>query len=75
MQTEIIHSSPRGMVELIDDKEKYIRRTIYSKCLVYDVLKSARSNFIPNIYSVEIADGKTVVCEEYIGEKSFWILT
>lgn len=69
MQTEIIHSSPRGMVELIVDKEKYIRRTIYSECLVYDVLKSARSDFIPKIYSVEIADGKTVVCEEYIGGK------
>lgn len=69
MQTEIIHSSPRGMVELIDDKEKYIRRTIYSECLVYDVLKFARSDFIPKIYSVEIADGKTVVCEEYIGGK------
>ena len=66
MQTEIIHSSPRGMVELIDDKEKYIRRTIYSECPVYDALKSARSDFIPMICSLEIADGKTVVCEEYI---------
>lgn len=69
MQTEIIHSSPRGMVELIDDKEKYIRRTIYSECSVYDALKSARSDFIPMICSVEIADGKTVVCEEYIDGK------
>lgn len=66
MQAEIIHSSARGMIELVYGEEKYIRRTVYSENTVYPVLKHHRSQFLPKIYSVEISDGKTVVCEEYI---------
>lgn len=70
MQTKIIHSSERSTVELVCDEEKYIRRTVYSECAVYNALKDAPSCFLPEIYSVDIADGKTVICEEYIDGKS-----
>lgn len=70
MQTKIIHSSERSTVELVCDDEKYIRRTVHSECAVYNALKDAPSCFLPKIYSVDISDGKTVICEEYIEGKS-----
>ncbi|MGN0587166.1 MAG: serine/threonine protein kinase [Oscillospiraceae bacterium] len=70
MQTEIIRSSERGMVELVGDTEKIIRRTAYSECAVFQTLKDNPSRFLPKIYSAEICCGKTVVCEEYIEGKS-----
>lgn len=70
MQTEIIRSSERGTVELVCGEDKRIRRTIYSECAVYNTLKNNPSRFIPKIHSVETADGRTVVCEEYIEGKS-----
>lgn len=70
MQTEIIRSSERGTVELISGEDTFIRRTICSECIVYNTLKDNPSRYIPQIYSVEISDGRTVVCEEYIDGKS-----
>lgn len=70
MQTEIIRASERSTVELMCGEDKFIRRTIYSECAVYNALKDAPSRFLPKIYSVEISCGKTVVCEEYIEGKS-----
>lgn len=70
LQTETIRSSERSIVELVCEKEKYIRRTICSECAVYNKLKDNPSEFVPQIYSVEISCGKTVVCEEYIDGKS-----
>lgn len=69
MQTETIHSSDRSTVELVCGEKKFIRRTVYSECAVYNVLKDVSSDFLPKIYSVEITDGKTVICEEYIDGK------
>ena len=69
MQTETIHSSDRSTVELVCGEKKFIRRTVYSECTVYNVLKDVSSDFLPKIYSVEITDGKTVICEEYIDGK------
>lgn len=69
MQTEVIHSSARGMIELVRGEETFIRRTVYSENTVYDALKFHKSPYLPKIYSVEISDGKTVVCEEYIDGK------
>ena len=69
MQTEVIHSSARGMIELVRGEETFIRRTVYSENTVYNALKFHKSPYLPKIYSVEISDGKTVVCEEYIDGK------
>ena len=69
MQTEVIHSSARGIIELVRGEETFIRRTVYSENTVYDALKFHKSPYLPKIYSVEISDGKTVVCEEYIDGK------
>ena len=69
MQSEVIHSSDRGMIELIRGDEVFIRRTVYSEGTVYDVLKFHRSPYLPKIYSVEVSGGETVVCEEYIEGK------
>lgn len=70
MQTEVIHSSARGMIELVRSEETFIRRTVYSENTVYNALKFHKSPYLPKIYSVEISDGKTVVCEEYIDGKA-----
>lgn len=70
MQTETIHSSERGRIELVYGEEKLIRRTVYSENTVYNALKYHRSEFLPKIYSVEVGDGETVVCEEYIDGES-----
>lgn len=69
MQTETIHSSARGMIELVHSEETFIRRTVYSENTVYNALKFHKSPYLPKIYSVEISDGKTIVCEEYIDGK------
>ena len=69
MQTEIIHSSARGMIEVVHGEETFIRRTVYSENTVYNALKFHKSPYLPKIYSVEISDGKTIVCEEYIDGK------
>ena len=69
MQTETIHSSDRSTVELVCGEKKFIRRTVYSECAVYNVLKDVSSDFLPKIYSEEITNGKTVICEEYIDGK------
>ena len=58
------------MVELVCDTEKIIRRTVYSECAVFHILKANLSQYLPKIFSVEISSGKTVVCEEYIEGKS-----
>lgn len=58
------------MVELVCDTEKIIRRTVYSECAVFHILKANPSQYLPKIFSVEISCGKTVVCEEYIDGKS-----
>ena len=70
MQAEVIHSSARGMIELIHGDELFIRRTVYYENTVYNALKFHKSQYLPKIYSVEVSGGKTVVCEEYIEGKS-----
>ena len=70
MQTEIIRSSVRSTLELVSGEDKLIRRTIFSRCAVYNILKDNPSDYLPHINSVEISDGRTVVCEEYIEGKS-----
>ena len=70
MQTETIHSSARGMIELVRGEETFIRRTVYSENTVYNALKFHKSSYLPKIYSVEVTDGKTVVCEEYVDGKT-----
>ncbi len=69
MQTKTIHSSARGMIELVRGEETFIRRTVYSENTVYNALKFHKSPYLPKIYSVEVTDGKTIVCEEYVDGK------
>lgn len=69
MHTETIHSSARGMIELVRGEETFIRRTVYSENTVYNALKFHKSPYLPKIYSIEVTDGKTVVCEEYVDGK------
>lgn len=65
--SEIIHTSQRGTVEIFEEEgEKRIRRTVNSECPVYEKLMDTDCPYIPKIYSVNIADGKTVVAEEFI---------
>jgi hypothetical protein len=49
-----------------DGGKEFIRRTINAECKVYETLKNNPSPFIPTIFSAEISDGKTVVCEEFV---------
>ncbi len=69
--SEIIHKSQRGTVEIFEENgEKRIRRTVNTEWPVYEKLKDADFPYIPKIYSVNIADGKTVITEEFISGKN-----
>lgn len=69
--SEIIHTSQRGTVEIFEENgEKRICRTVNLTCPVYEKLIDAECPYIPQIYSVEIAVGKTVVTEEFISGKN-----
>lgn len=69
--SEIIHESSRGTVEVFEENgEKRIRRTIYAKMSLYELLKNFDCIYLPKIYSVDISDGKTVVTEEFITGKN-----
>ena len=69
--SEIIHTSSRGSVEVFEENgEKRIRRTVNAELPLYETLKNSECEYLPRIYSVEIANGKTVVTEEFISEKN-----
>lgn len=69
--SEIIHKSSRGTVEVFEENgEKRIRRTIYAKMSLYELLRNFDCRYLPQIYSVDISDGKTVVTEEFITGKN-----
>lgn len=69
--SEIIHKSSRGTVEVFEENgEKRIRRTIYAKMSLYELLRNFDCIYLPQIYSVNITDGKTVVTEEFITGKN-----
>lgn len=69
--SEIIHKSSRGTVEVFEGNgEKRIRRTINAELPLYETLKNSECEYLPRIYSVEIAEGKTVVTEEFISDKN-----
>ena len=69
--SEIIHKSSRGIVEVFEENgEKCIRRTIYVKMSLYELLRNFDCRYLPQIYSVDISDGKTVVTEEFITGKN-----
>lgn len=69
--SEIIHKSSRGTVEAFEENgEKRIRRTIYAKMSLYELLRNFDCVYLPQIYSVDISDGKTVVTEEFITGKN-----
>ena len=69
--SEIIHKSSRGTVEVFEeDDEKRIRRTVNAELPLYETLKNSECKYLPGIYSVEIAEGKTVVTEEFISDKN-----
>lgn len=69
--SEIIHTSSRGTVEVFEENgEKRIRRTVNAELPLYETLKNSECVYLPRIYSVEIAEGKTVVTEEFISEKN-----
>lgn len=69
--SEIIHKSSRGTVEVFEeDGKKRIRRTVNAELPLYEMLKNSECEYLPRIYSVEIANGKTVVAEEFISKKN-----
>lgn len=69
--SEIIHTSSRGTVEVFEENgEKRIRRTVNAELPLYETLKNSECEYLPRIYSVDIAEGKTVVTEEFISEKN-----
>ncbi len=71
MSDKIIRKTERGSVEIfVINGEKRIRRTVDYKCPVYEALKNVCSEYLPKIYSVKIADGRTVAEEEFIEGKS-----
>lgn len=71
MSKSVIRSSERGSVEIIEiNGNKRIRRTIGYECRVYELLKDSDCKYIPKIYSVKIADGQTIVEEEFIEGKN-----
>lgn len=69
--SEIIHKSPRGTVEVFEENGiKRIRRTVNAELPLYETLKNSECEYLPRIYSVNIAEGKTVVTEEFISGKN-----
>ncbi|MDE5582217.1 MAG: serine/threonine protein kinase, partial [Ruminococcus sp.] len=69
--SEIIHKSSRGTVEVFEENgEKRIRRTVNAELPLYETLKNSECKYLPKIYSVDIAEGKTVVTEEFISDKN-----
>lgn len=69
--SEIIHKSPRGTVEVFEENGiKRIRRTVNAELPLYETLKNSECEYLPRIYSVDIAEGRTVVTEEFISEKN-----
>ena len=69
--SEIIHKSSRGTVEVFEENgEKRIRRTVNAELPLYETLKNSECEYLPRIYSVDIAEGKTVVTEEFISGKN-----
>lgn len=67
----IIHTSSRCTVEVFEENgEKRIRRTVNAELHLYETLKNSECKYLPRIYSVKIAEGKTVVTEEFISEKN-----
>lgn len=69
--SEIIHKSSRGTVEVFEENgEKRIRRTVNAELPLYETLKNSECEYLPRIYSVDIAEGRTVVTEEFISEKN-----
>ncbi|MBD5140946.1 MAG: serine/threonine protein kinase [Ruminococcus sp.] len=69
--SKIIHTSSRGTVEVFEENsEKRIRRTVNVELPLYETLKNSEFKYLPRIYSVEIAEGKTVVTEEFISGKN-----
>ncbi|MCM1023609.1 MAG: protein kinase [Prevotella sp.] len=68
---ETIKTSERGMVEILTENDgKIIRRTVNAELSVYAALKNSECKYLPKIYSAEIADGKTIVTEEFIEGKT-----
>lgn len=71
--SEIIHKSSRGTVEVFEENgEKRIRRTVNAELPLYETLKNSECEYLPRIYSVNIAEGRTVVTEEFISEKNLF---
>lgn len=69
--SEIIHKSSRGTVEVFEENGiKRIRRTVNAELPLYETLKNSECEYLPRIYSVDIAEGRTVVTEEFISEKN-----
>lgn len=69
--SEIIHKSSRGTVEVFEENgEKRIRRTVNAELPLYETLKNFECEYLPRIYSVDIAEGRTVVTEEFISGKN-----
>lgn len=69
--SEIIHKSSRGTVEVFEENgEKRIRRTVNAELPLYETLKNSEYEYLPRIYSVDIAEGRTVVTEEFISGKN-----
>lgn len=69
--SEIIHRSSRGTVEVFEENgKKRIRRTVNAELPLYYMLKGFKCGYLPQIYSVDITNGKTVVIEEFISGKN-----
>ena len=66
---ELLHQSDKSTVALVIDTEtgkKVVRKELSGRHLIYSKLQTIYHPYLPNILSVRLENGKTIVTEEYI---------
>ena len=68
-EIKILHETEKSRIILLRDsetKKKVIRKELRGSHSLYEKLKEYKHPYLPEIYSVEDKDGKTIILEEYI---------
>lgn len=68
-EIKILHETEKSRIILLRDsetKKKVIRKELRGNHSLYEKLKEYKHPYLPEIYSVEEKDGKTIILEEYI---------
>lgn len=68
-EIKILHETEKSRIILLRDsetKKKVIRKELRGNHSLYKKLKEYKHPYLPEIYSVEDKDGKTIILEEYI---------